>query len=367
MYGFPLQVDIDITEQCNFNCAYCSARARRDIKNELTVDDFISLVDELYELGVCSFNFAGGEPLLKKDIEKLLLHTIRKEGTDVTLVTNGSLLSPAVVALTNSSNFHLLISLDSWIPEINEIYRCNTEVVKKNIGTLKEKGVNFSIAQVLNNRNIDYFETNRALLEENGINNVLLIKYISLNKGRKDDNEIPYEKWKGFVGALTKKKVEGDLKHYSISVACPWEMYLPLHQLGYSSEDVLRIWNYSSPLFFEKYREKYEIGCHAGITSCSIAANGDIYPCSISGQNKELMCGNIKQTPFATVWRDAYVLKRIRSMRIIDIGDACAMCGEVGVCGGGCRIRGFYKGGDIFSPDLSCPIISREGEESKWY
>ena len=47
MYGFPFQVDIDVTEACNFNCAYCSSALKKDVRDELTIDELKSLVDEL--------------------------------------------------------------------------------------------------------------------------------------------------------------------------------------------------------------------------------------------------------------------------------------------------------------------------------
>ena len=355
MYGFPFQVDIDVTEACNFNCAYCSSALKKDVRDELTIDELKSLVDELYEFGVSSFNFAGGEPLMKPRIHELIEHTLSKVGTDVTLVTNGSLINDVIVNIAiKEKSFHLIISLDSVILKVNRIYRAQTETVISHILELKSLNVPFSIAQVLTNRNIEYFIENKKLLDKAGINKVLLIKYISLKSGD-DIDEIPYDRWKKFVEKISKMKRNGEIRNYSLSVACPWEIYIPMLELGYEIKNIKEIWNYQSPLLFEDYKSLYETGCHAGITSCNILPNGDVYPCSISGKNKKLLCGNIRQKSFSEIWKKSEVLNEFRNIALKELEGHCYTCKLSKICGGGCRVRAFYKGGSILSSDQICP------------
>ena len=357
MYGFPFQVDIDITERCNFKCSYCSAKSRKSIVDDLDVEQWKEVIDQLYDLGVCAINLAGGEPLLKPGINDLIEHSLEKVGLDVTLVTNGSILDEKIISFTANDNFHLVVSLDSMFPKVNEIYRDQTQLVISNLKKLRGRDVPFSISQVLTNKNIGHFFENYKMLEEHGFDHVLLIKYISSQTGI-DSDEIPSEKWTKFIKKLIELREKGKINNYALSVACPWELYLPMIELGYEKKDVETIWHYYSPLRFKAYSNMYEIGCHAGITSCNILANGDVYPCSISGNNKELLCGNVKEEKFKDIWDNSAVFQKFRNIKLNDIDGNCGRCKLLDVCGGGCRIRAFHKQGSIVARDVSCPLNS---------
>lgn len=359
MFEFPIQVDIDITENCNFSCQYCSAANRKNIKDELTINQFKQIIDELYNMGTYSFNFAGGEPLLKEGIYDLIEYTLKKPFIDLTLVTNGSLLDSRLFRIAMNTSFHLVISIDSFINSVNDIYRESTDKVIKNIKILKNNEIPFSIAQVLTKKNIDFFEKNVNILKNNGIEDVLIIKYVSLlHKDQTDDNEIPYEQWKNFIEKITALNLEDKIRNYKLSVSCPWEIYLPMLNLGYSLSDVSEIWGYSSPLMFYPYSNSYNTGCHAGITSCNIISNGDVYPCVISGENKKLLCGNIIKDDFKSIWKNSKVLNKLRNIKMKDISEVCEKCKYVTLCGGGCRIRSFYKDEySLTSRDFSCPYF----------
>ncbi|SFO34188.1 radical SAM additional 4Fe4S-binding SPASM domain-containing protein [Pseudobutyrivibrio sp. UC1225] len=352
MVNFPLQVDIDVTNECNFNCEYCTAKFRKNIKDELSANEIEKIVDELYEMGVLSFNFAGGEPLLKKGIYKILKHAIALPCTDITMVSNGSLIDNKLNDILEYPNFHLVVSLDNISSSVNEKYRKDTQKVVRNIENLLRDNKRFVVSQVVTNKNINDYIANLDKLEEMGINNVLLIKYIS--QMADDIDDIPYQRWKEFLCMLTRLKKEGRYKGLMLSIACPWEIYLPLMEDGLNLDEIYKIWNYKSPLLFDIYRESNEMGCHAGITSCNILANGDVYPCSISKMDKHLLCGNVRNQSFKNIWEKSEVLNKLRNIKIDDIRGGCYTCKIKDLCGGGCRIRAYNKYGSLFAEDC-CP------------
>ena len=58
------------------------------------------------------------------------------------------------------------------------------------------------------------------------------------------------------------------------------------------------------------------IGCHAGITSCAMSANGDVYPCgTVSSKFPPFVCGNIRDKSFAEIWKGNNVFDIFRNER----------------------------------------------------
>lgn len=360
MFSYPLQVDIDITERCNFNCKYCTASTRKNIDDELTTKEFEQLILEMYEWGVLNFNIAGGEPLIKPNILQLLHNISLLKGIDITVVTNGSIVNDSTVEFFKThSNIHLLVSLDSYFNEINEITRSQTNLVKKNISRLIQEGVDITISQVITDRSIESFWDNLLKLQEMGIKSLLVIKYIASGGGMdaKDEAEIPYERWKEFLIKLTKFKSTGKFSKIGVSTACPWEIYLPLFDARFSVDDIYSIWNYKSPLLMDRYKEVSHLGCHAGVTSMNILANGDVMPCSVAGNEAQLVCGNVKEQSIKDIWENSPLLNQLRKTTVEQLNGNCGKCDTKEVCGGGCRLRAYFRKKNIYDKDYICPKI----------
>lgn len=82
---YPFALRMDITNKCELSCIYC-----KDNKNEkeLPIDNFISIIPALKDIGIERISISGGNPLLKKGIEKLIF-TIKKHNISPILNSNG--------------------------------------------------------------------------------------------------------------------------------------------------------------------------------------------------------------------------------------------------------------------------------------
>ena len=113
---------ISVTDRCNFRCTYCMPKevfgrdfAFADRAALLTFEEIARLTRLFVAHGVEKVRLTGGEPLLRRDLERLVAMLASIDGLrDLTLTTNGALLTPAKArALREAGLQRITISLDS--------------------------------------------------------------------------------------------------------------------------------------------------------------------------------------------------------------------------------------------------------------
>lgn len=111
----PYQVAFDITNKCNLRCLHCYNNSGENLilKNELNDDEVISLINDIAKMKVYSFCFCGGETLLRKELLLKCSKILSNAGINVSLVTNGLLLTKELAyKLKKSGVSRIQISLD---------------------------------------------------------------------------------------------------------------------------------------------------------------------------------------------------------------------------------------------------------------
>ncbi len=90
-------VHFEVTPRCNFSCVHCYLRNHHN-SEQLSYDDIVGIIDLLYEKGVLFITFTGGEIFARSDFMDIYMYAKRK-GFIVELFTNGSLITPEIVAV----------------------------------------------------------------------------------------------------------------------------------------------------------------------------------------------------------------------------------------------------------------------------
>jgi cyclic pyranopterin phosphate synthase len=116
---------ISVTDRCNFRCTYCMPKSVFDKDyaflpqgSLLSFEEIERLVRVFVAHGVEKVRLTGGEPLLRRNVERLVamlarIDTARGEPLDLTLTTNGSLLARKARALRDAGLKRLTVSLDA--------------------------------------------------------------------------------------------------------------------------------------------------------------------------------------------------------------------------------------------------------------
>jgi cyclic pyranopterin phosphate synthase len=121
MRGRPMRdLRISVTDRCNFRCVYCMPKEVYDADHEflprsdlLTFEEITRVARIFVAHGVTKLRLTGGEPLLRRNIERLVEMLARLGDIDLTLTTNGSLLGRKARSLRDAGLTRVTVSLDS--------------------------------------------------------------------------------------------------------------------------------------------------------------------------------------------------------------------------------------------------------------
>lgn len=113
---------ISVTDRCNIRCFYCMPADNVEFMPRaelLTFEEIERVVRVGTTLGIDRVRLTGGEPLVRRDLHKLVSHLAAiPEIKDIGLTTNGVLLAEQARLLRDAGLRRLNISLDALDPEV---------------------------------------------------------------------------------------------------------------------------------------------------------------------------------------------------------------------------------------------------------
>ncbi len=108
---------ISVTDRCNFRCRYCMPEEGMtwlDHRELLTYEEIVKITGVLAEMGVRKVRLTGGEPLMRKELPRLVAGLAGVRGLrDIALTTNGFFLAEQAAELARAGLRRINVSLDS--------------------------------------------------------------------------------------------------------------------------------------------------------------------------------------------------------------------------------------------------------------
>jgi len=112
---------VSVTDRCNLRCRYCMPEegiSDEGHSNILTLEQIARLVKVSTKVGIRKVRFTGGEPLVRKDIIKLIAQVAEiPQIEDIAITTNGMLFDKMAEDLKAAGLKRVNFSLDTFVPE----------------------------------------------------------------------------------------------------------------------------------------------------------------------------------------------------------------------------------------------------------
>lgn len=186
-------IAIMLTEHCNQNCYHCFRHVSHQ-KSDLNLKSLSKLSEMLAGTNVTSIRITGGEPLLIKNINKLV-DSFSKSGLRTSIGTNGTLLNLfKIIELKQAGLNEIWITVHSYIKETHDKLAGKTgayDAMLENINHCIENGMDININFPVSVYNIsDTLETLK-FLDNLKVNRIKILRLTPIGKASVK-NEFPH-------------------------------------------------------------------------------------------------------------------------------------------------------------------------------
>lgn len=300
--SIPIVVQILLTKQCSYKCPHCPVVDNEHLKKELSTAEVKSIIDYCADNGVLFVRFSGGESSLRSDFPELVSYAISK-GLHCGLLSNCRSYNNDVLNILPELSY-MQTHLDSVDEDIfNKLTGGNNfnsfcQTLKK----VRDMGVKVNAATTLMKENIAEIQNIMDFCKEFGL--VLKINTIySDAEGKFQEKE-----WSNYYQdvIIPFKKTWPSLKEYAAKIGCEVYCFIDMEEVDASVSDPISV---VSP-----WGRSYVV----------IDSEGDIYPFSLI-MKPDFKLGSVRKgDDLIEVWRNAPLLKQLRSITKESIG--CGGC-----------------------------------------
>lgn len=332
-----LHVAWNCTRACNLKCVHCYLDAGSPAKEELSTDEALRLIGSVAELGAKSLVFTGGEPLLRKDLLKLIQHT-HDLGIHPVLATNGTLLTNAALKILKRVGAGVAFNLPALDGTIYSAFtgvdNKKKETVLETIQECLQQGLQCTLGVAVTNLNLG---------------EVIKIVELAHRLGAYCDVSMTVP-----VGRASFELLPNPFEYEALlrRLAREWAA-IPMSEI-----------DSSAPTHVSVYEPIYvRISIEEGISMpkrslCSIGEtlhvmeDGSVRPCAFADVN----LGNVKKSSLGEIWEDTVSSQWLRKLRNPEeLKGACSTCPYRHVCIG-CRVRAKAATGSWFNSDPMCTL-----------
>lgn len=244
----PLITSINLTNRCNLDCSYCGYPHLNDY--EMTSTEVLDIIAQLNRLGTQRINITGGEPTLRKDLDRIIDAIIAQNMT-VNVNTNGLLIKDKLEMFKKINN--VTISLDGFGDYNLKSRGIDSAKVVEAIELCVSHQIPVTLSTVLNKYNLNEIDALLEFSRQRGISVAFQPSLTTQLTGGKHSTAPEPGEYKKAVSRIVDYKRSGKYKIFN---------------------------SLSGLRYLYHWPESTDIPCWAGKLLCRIEANGMMYPCS---------------------------------------------------------------------------------------
>jgi radical SAM protein with 4Fe4S-binding SPASM domain len=357
----------NITRTCNLRCIHCYSDSMAQIyPGELDWNQMKKVVADLAGYEVPSLLFSGGEPMIHPRFFDLV-DLATEKGLKLTISTNGTLITKEKAARLKAAGVaYVGISLDG-IGEIHDHFRGKEGAFKAAVRGFRhchEVGQKTGLRLTLTRHNVENIERILDFIEEQEIQRVCFYHLVPAGRGSELqvlDPTASRHALDTLIGRVEDWHARG-LDRELLTVTQPADgayLLLRMEREGHPNLDQAREllgWNGGG-------------ANSSGRGIANIDTQGNVHPDQFW---QDIILGNVKRTPFSTIWEEGYaptapILEEIRRIGLLDrherqqrMHGRCRACRWFDVCGGGFRTRAAFCNQDLWGSDPGCYLADDE-------
>ena len=288
---------LELTYRCNEKCVHCYVddACHANVKKELTLEEYQSVLDQLKAMGCIHILLTGGEVCLRNDFLEIARYAV-SSGFLVDIYTNGIAMTDSQFEQlcdmkVNSVSFSLYSADPSVHDAITNVPGSFDRTLKRLL-MFKCAGVDTFLKTVVIQQNLDSLE---GLFEFGKRLNIPVNPATNIS-----DTHTGVSK----AGFRLKSQAQ---RHCAAQIIQKYDSVNPkmLHR------------NLDSAV------------CHAGITTLSVDPYGGVHPCLAFTEE----IGSVRQQTLTEIWEQAPLLKKLRYFRFRDLSESCGSCNYADTCG----------------------------------
>lgn len=340
MSSFKLRSCVwEITLACCFNCKYCGSKAGRARENELSLEECLSVADQLADMGCRRVSMIGGEVFMRPDWAHIV-GRLTARGIRVCIITNGFLFKEELVSELKRLNIEsVAVSVDGT-ESVHDKYRQKGSFLRamNAIDTLSAGGIPVSVISTLNAENAPLLEAMYAELIGHNVRAWQLQACSPM--GNAGESGIDYRFDPNAVIEFVERH---DDAPFALGIA---------DNIGYftEGEGSLR-GNRSGKAVFE--------GCSAGLSAIGIDSVGNVRGCE-SMYDERFNEGNLRKKSLFEIWNDPNAFAYNRKFTPELLTGECAACPHGKYCAGGCRSYNYFVHGKLYEAPRCARVLKNQ-------
>ncbi|MDF1508390.1 TIGR04053 family radical SAM/SPASM domain-containing protein [Robertmurraya sp. DFI.2.37] len=355
----------EVTRACQLKCVHCRADAQtKPHPNELTHEEGIKLIDQIYEMNNPMLVFTGGDCMMREDLFELADYAVKK-GMRVSM-TPSATANVTKEKMERAKNVGLSrwgFSLDGPTPEIHDHFRGTPgsfDLTLEKIKYLNELNMPLQINTVISRYNYEHLEQMVELVKELKAIMWYIFLLVPTGRGQEDACITPAEHEKVFKWLYELSKTAPfDIKttaaqHYRRVVLQQKAREHKIDGADIRYEDTITT-DHASVIDGLKRAPK---GVNDGNGFIFISHVGDVLPSGLL----PIKVGNVREKPLKEIYRESPVLKELRNPDLYK--GKCGVCEYRFVCGGS-RSRTYAVTGDYLESEPYCVYIPMAMRDKK--
>ena len=346
-----------VTRSCNVNCLNCAPDSQpHNPGSELTTLEGKALIRDLAAMGVTRLQFAGGEPLVRKDLLELVAYT-REQGIESSILTNGTLLTRETAGALKGSGLHsATIMLEGIGGEVD--FRRGTcgagSAVLEGYANCEAAGIAAEIRIPLSRGNYPGIPGILDLIERRKIRKAVFAHLVNTGRGHNPHDEMTHDEKRNALDLILERAEDFHCRGVDISIATDENHTDAIYfYLRLARENPRR-----AAAAFRMLPAYGALVQGSGVGIAGIDSMGNVHP---DPYWTNYVLGNIRQTPFGEIWGKSSdpLLKGLRN-RLPLLKGRCGNCQWKQTCGGNLRVRSEEAFGNPWMSDPACYLTNKE-------